>query len=372
MVPYVLLILISLFFSCVLVKVESHKKYTVSIGITRHGSDRSICVLIFFGLLILLLALRNDSVGRDVSVYKEKFIYAGHLKYSDIITVENDVLYYLLNWIIRQSTDNFQWLLIITSLISVLPIAYVYSEDSRYGYLKVILFANLTPFIMIFSGVRQSIAMGISMIAYLFVKEKKFIPYILTVLVAIGFHHSAFISFFMYPIYYVTFKKKHLLFIIPFIMGVLAFNKPIFVFFTEFLSQFSDEYSDVTATETGALGSLVLFIIFAVFCYLIPDESKMAREVIGLRNLLLFAVLLQCFAPLHSLAMRFNYYYILFIPLTVAKVLTVQRGAYKQIAIWGYYIITMFFTFLFFQTQYTSYVTGISTLDTVPYLFFWE
>lgn len=373
MVPYILLIFLSFIFCFVSIKKETNERNRVIIiGDTNYIKNNNLAIPIYFFIYFLLLSLRHTSVGNDTLGYQKLFLEFSSINFSNVFSVDTDPLYALLNWTVMQFTDNFQVFLVICSVITVFPLAYVYSKDREYSFFKIILFSTLTPYVMMFSGVRQSIAISIGMIAYIFVKNKKLIFFILAVIVATGFHHSAFVLLFMYPLYHTTFKKKDLIYIVPIILGIFIFNKPIFSYLTNFLSRFSDEYTDVTITDTGAIGSLVLFIAFAVFCYVIPDEEKMNRECIGLRNLLLFSVILQCFTPLHSLAMRLNYYYIIFIPMIVTNVLTVQRAAYRQIALWGSRIMTLFFTFDFLYTLYTSYTTGISTLNTIPYKFFWQ
>ena len=52
---------------------------------------------------------------------------------------------------------------------------------------------------------------------------------------------------------------------------------------------------------------LILFALFTVFAFIIPDELIIDKETTGLRNFLLLSLVLQMFAPLHSLAMRLNY-----------------------------------------------------------------
>ena len=117
--------------------------------------------------------------------------------------------------------------------------------------------------------------------------------------------------------------------------------------------------------------SLILFAAFAVFSYVVPDESKMDDELYGLRNFLLLTVVLQSFAPLHTLAMRMNYYYIIFLPITVAKFVDIPQTSMKRIAKVAALIITAYFLWDFVSTVYTGYVTGVSALDTVPYIPFW-
>ena len=69
---------------------------------------------------------------------------------------------------------------------------------------------------------------------------------------------------------------------------------------------------DASITQTGAFTMLMLFVMFAVFAFLVPDDATLDAETIGLRNFLLLSIVLQMFAPLHTLAMRMNYYYIIF------------------------------------------------------------
>ncbi len=181
-------------------------------------------------------------------------------------------------------------------------------------------------------------------------------------------HNSGFVVLF-YPLYYARIKK-HLAFIIPAFLLVIAFNKPIFLFLTVFISE-TYEKSGSKISATGAYGSLILLSVFAVCSYIITDESQMDDEAVALRNILLMAVFLQCFAPLHSLAMRMNYYFIIFIPLAIGRALETPKKEFYQVARLGEIIMCVFFTVHFLYSTYNSYQTGISTLDTIPYVPFW-
>ena len=113
---------------------------------------------------------------------------------------------------------------------------------------------------------------------------------------------------------------------------------------------------------------LILFAIFAVFAFAIPDETLLDDETIGLRNFLLMAVALQMFAPLHTIAMRMNYYYIIFIPLLLPKIIEARSKTWSQVAIMGRHVMVGFFLVYFFYNAYT----GTNNLHVFPYHFFWE
>jgi len=326
----------------------------------------------FFFLFFILLALRHERVGSDVGGYVDYFFEYSSYDIKEVIQKNTDILYWLLNWGIGQICDNKQVFLTIVAALTLIPIAKVYCEDRQYGFLKIVLFVNMPTFIMIFSGLRQSIAMAFVMIAYEFVKRKKLFWFLVFVVIAWGFHHTAFVAFILYPLYYVTFKKKHLWIIIPAVLTIFIFNKPIFVWATEILNTFFDERYDTTITDTGAYTTLILFALFTVLAFVLPDEKSIDKETIGLRNYLVIALVFQCFVPIHVLAMRMNYYFILFIPLLIPKILKHTKYSFADVA--GLAKITMvgFFSIYFLYTVYSGCQTGDSTLNTYPYIPFWK
>ena len=235
-----------------------------------------------------------------------------------------------------------------------------------------IIFMNMPVFIMIFSGLRQSIAFSVAVIAYKYVREKKLWKFLFWALVAMGFHHSGFIVFVFYPLYHATFKRKHLWFVAPALIIVYVFNKRIFgiaIFFLEVI--FGEDYSGVLV-DTGAYAMLILFVMFAVFSYLIPDEKIMDKETLGLRNFLLMAVALQCFVPLNQLAMRLNYYFLVFLPVLIPKIIKYCKPSFKQIGACSNWAMSGYFLVYYLDKLYTSCTTGISSLGNYPYIFFWQ
>lgn len=371
MIPYVLIVIIPALFCFVAVDRSEAGGRRICIGSGKMIRSSNLAVPVFFVMLFFLLALRHESIGRDLLGYKSIFRGFSHQRIDNLVKFEPEALYAVLNWGIGQITNNYQWFLVIMAVLTIPPIASIYNEDRRYGYLKIILFLNMSTFIMLFSGLRQSLAMAIGMLAYRAVRKNRLILFLALTLVAIGIHHSGFMILFMYPLYHVRLKMKHLWVIFPGMLTVLLFNRQIFGVLTRIAMEYSDKY-ETEMTSTGAYGSLFLFILFAVFAFVVADEGKMDKEMFGLRNFLLFAVILQSFAPLHYLAMRLNYYFILFIPLIVPKVVASAKPGYKQVAQLGHAVMCVFFTFVYLSSTYESYLTGISTLDTIPYVPFWR
>jgi hypothetical protein len=165
--------------------------------------------------------------------------------------------------------------------------------------------------------------------------------------------------------------KNQLWFVIPVIGTVFVFNKQIFGWATELLFAVMGDKYDAGIEETGAYLMVILFALFAIVAYFFPDENKMDEESFGLRNFLLMAVLLQCFAPVHNLAMRMNYYFIIFVPIVMPKIFKHTKDSIKDVAKIAKGVIVGFFVVYYLYTTFISCLTGESSLNTYPYIPFW-
>ncbi len=367
MIPYVLLMFMPLLISSFVIQCKC--KYTINYERKEEISKQNCILTFFFVILFMILAFRDESIGRDLKNYKFYFEKFSTLDFRGVFQEKRDVLYVFLNWMVARYTDDYQVFLAVVALITVLPVAVVYNKDKQHSFLKIVLFMNMSTFIMLFSGLRQAIAISMGVIAYRYVKKQKPLLFFIFALIAWGFHHSAFMILLFYPLYHITFKKKHLWFVVPIIICVFIFNKQIFIMVTNFMD--SDKYTSAISS-TGAYTMIILFIMFAIFSYAIPDEKMMDKETLGLRNFLLLAVLLQCFSPVHTIAMRMNYYYIIFIPILIPKIITYAKDELKEIAYFAKIILTLFFVSYYLFNTYNSCQTGISALDTYPYVPFWK
>lgn len=368
MIPYFLLLIIPALLFNTSVRILTNVGRT-SLVVSRNQNSSTIPV--FFFLFFLLLALRHESIGRDLANYKAFFQQYTQGGLSYVFSSWQECLFRLYNYVFVHITRNYQIYLAITALICVYPIYYIYRQDLGHGLLKVAVFVNMSTFIMIFSGLRQSMAMAIGMIAYQAVKEKKLLRFLLLTVIAFLIHHSGFMILLMYPAYHTRIKKAHLLAIVPLLCIMFVFNRQIFGVITSVLGNFSDKYNSTT-TANGAFGSLILFALFTTFSFVVTDRKKCSNETLALQNFLLICVALQCFAPIHDTAMRMNYYFILFVPIALGKTLDYPKNGMQQVARVGEIVMCCFFSLYYLYNAYQSSITGISALDTYPYVPFWR
>jgi len=353
MLPFIILLLVPIVIQHIGIKGVDYQK------------KNRFALAFFFVLLTFLVMFRHKSVGNDTRNYIHFFEEFSRMDWSKLRNLTIEVGYAYLNKFVSIISSNPQFFLAVAAVAVSAMIFPTYKRLCRDSSLTIVLFCALSTFVMMFSGIRQMLAIGLGFVAYEFTRNKKFIAFLLCVAIAMLFHSSAFMLLLMYPLYHARITKKWLLIVVPAMVVVFVFNRQIFGVLTLILQKFSR--FDGQLGSTGAFTMLLLFIIFAVFAYLIPDEKTMDAETIGLRNFLLLSIAVQLFAPLHNLAMRMNYYYIIFIPLLLPKVIAFRRDRYDRLAIAGRNIMIVFFLIYFFINAYKG-----GSLNVFPYHFFWE
>lgn len=319
----------------------------------------------FFLFLTFLVSLRHVSIGNDTSNYIHYFNKFADMEWKKLAEYPLDLGFSVFSKIIALFTQEVR---VFLAIVAVAVSAMIYPTYRRLcldASLSIVLFCTMSTFALMFSGIRQMLAIGLGFVAYELTRKKKRLGFVLVVLFAMTFHTSAFMLAFMYPLYHVKIKKNWLLFIVPMLALVFALNRPIFSVLSMIIERYTEYEGGISST--GAYTMLILFAIFAVFCFIVPEESLMDKETVGLRNFLLLSLALQMFAPLHFLAMRMNYYYIIFIPLLIPKIITCACATWDRVAVWARHIMLAFFLVYFFVSASNG-----SALNIFPYRFFWE
>lgn len=352
MLPFVILLIVPVFIQHAKIKGVNYDRRC------------KFAITFFFVFLTVLVALRHITVGTDTQLYTYYFERFSITDWANVGEMSLELGYSYFNKIISVFTKESQVFLAVTAIVVSAMIYPTYRRLCVDPSLTIVLFCTMSTFVMMFSGIRQMIAISIGFIAYEFTRKNKLLFFILTVLLATLFHTSAFMLIFMYPLYHARITKKWLYVIVPLLVAMFVFNKQVFAVLGSVLELYT-RFS-VEEGSTGAYTMILLFAAFTVFAFLIPDEERMDRETIGLRNMLLLSLFIQMFAPLHTLAMRMNYYYIIFIPLLLPKIIEYKSDRWHQVAIVARHVMVVFFL-LYFLLSFTQ-----GALDVYPYHFFWE
>ena len=142
-----------------------------------------------FMAVCLLFALRHPFMGGDLRYgwttgYLSIFTQIADFSWQEVFSIG---IYYfergyiLFNKLLSLISDDHQLLLTASAVLSLGPVWYTICKESKQPDLSVYVFMGLPVFVLLFSGIRQGIAVGLCMLALLWVIRKKWISFILTV-----------------------------------------------------------------------------------------------------------------------------------------------------------------------------------------------
>lgn len=338
-------------------------KYTYQLN--RPPYQREV-IRAFFLIYFLLLALRSEGIGLDTWNYLDKFRTARALTWTEyVFGRSSEHGYAFLTKLIGCVTGNEQVFLAVIAFITVYPIAKLYMEESEAPVLTICTYLVLPMFQLLFSGLRQATAMAFIPAIYGCIRERRGIRFVTLVLAASFFHTSAWVMLLLYPVYHARIPRKALIWVAPVLMAIVVFRRQIYMLmFTLMNYAFYAEYA--VSEETGAYSMLLLFAIILIFSYAFLGKTD--EETSGLRNILILSVAVQSFAMVNRVVMRVNYYYLLFLPLLLPKV--IRRIPYKnkwfgslvEFACCAYFLITVF----------RKAHSGIDSMELFPYIPFWN
>ena len=141
-------------------------------------------------------AFRGLSVGTDLVNYIPFFISSDSLVY-DSESVEIGYFYFNV-WINKYISVDPSVFLAIVSAVFLIPVGVIFKKYSKIPALSFIILASFVIYIFSFSALRQTIAIGITTLSYIYVEKKKVVPFVAMVLFATLFHASAIIFVLVY------------------------------------------------------------------------------------------------------------------------------------------------------------------------------
>lgn len=177
-------------------------------------------------LLVLLMGLRNECIYSDTYGYFLNFRMLENMDIAAIIARwPKDSFYYVFNHYMHPIiSHNFSVWLCLIAILYMTPLSLIvkrYSVNPMWSWVCFI-FLGLMMFVM--AGLRQTIAMGFILIAFLKLMDGSKKYFFLFVAIAFLFHGSSFVCFLIYPLSKIRFDKTMIkwyfgAFIVMLVMG---------------------------------------------------------------------------------------------------------------------------------------------------------
>jgi hypothetical protein len=337
------------------------------------GERKKKYLIFVFALIALVSSLRGIGVGIDTRQFANAYTEIGYLDWSGAFAMRYEPGFITLCKLLNYFSGNYQLLLIVSScfiLFSFARFIYRNCEDVVMGTYVFL----CMPFAQSLNQMRQYIAVCILLFAIELLKEKRYLKFLLLVLLAASFHYSAIICV-VFIVLYKTVLSKKLIPLLPFAGIILAF---ILTNYRNILSavvqlQMFNQYSgyiggrmDVQDTVTRPL-KLLLIALVLIFLVL-AMKNKNTEE--GLKynftvNMLFMWGFVEMFSINIIIVSRFILYFDFIIISSVSKALHQTREKHIRIILIIVIYAAMFGYFYVSRIQRSS--GGI-----IPYRFFWE
>lgn len=320
------------------------------------GSKKTIIVITIF--IIFMQGLRHFDVGVDLTVYEFHFNQIKEMKFIEAFNYRNnESFYFLLNWVLSRFSRDFRIMLFASSILTFVPSAIISYKYSKSPILSIFLFITLGFFTFSLSGLRQTISIGIILISFIFLKERKLFKFVIMVAIASLFHQSGIFFLIAYPVYHFKSTKKYLLVIVPSVLLIFIFRRQIFNVLSVL---YDNSYIPVESNAYGFLIGLIVIWIFSLFWF----RNIKDNHIEGLLNLLLIAIIIQLFASYHPFVMRLGYYFFVYMILLIPEIVIKVKDLGLRSLSYG-------FVFLFFSFYFLNTLQG-SILEIYPYKFIWQ
>lgn len=277
-----------------------------------------------FFIIFIIAAFRSEEMGNDLQRYVHRFIL------DDVqggIKGDLEWGYSLLSSVLWQYSDTPSWYIVATSILTLVPLYFFLTKNSHNPVFSLLFFFILiNGFGFFMTGIRQSIALVVTLWAFYLFENKKYIYSIGLILLASTIHSSAlFCLLFLLASVIIIENKKRTLYLILLLSVITGFIARVDIFellpllgklpgfsnITEMYSGYSDYHRNALPNFNGLFMTIVPTSIFAFLAI------KYIPKSIYSKLLYIGAVLTNIFASTPSIPRYFIYgtfFQILIIP----------------------------------------------------------
>lgn len=237
--------------------------------------------------------------------------------------------------------------------------------------MSIFLFISLRFFYFTMSGLRQTIAIFICVIAYQYIKKRKPLLFYLYVIMAMQFHITAFVFLILYPISFIEFNIKNVFFIGSVCIIVFLCFDYFISTVLDFMPNYYSHYRGTVRFEENKLGNIIVacmqfvFLIFILFSQYNTKHNTSYDEASMMKFMILISFLLSLISLKATTLDRLFYYFYIYIIIYIPNVIYAMPFRNKI-----FFTITVcIFSFLYniavlyFRPEW---------LNITPYSFFWS
>lgn len=232
-------------------------------------------------VLFLLSALRAEEVGIDIARYNARYKEYSMYNFETIKQVlsregTKDATYYYTGWFFSRLFKDPQWWLTIVALFYSIVVGRLIYKESKQTAISLVMLVSLGFYYFSMTGLRQTVAMSILILAYPFLQRRRFVPFAILVFIASRYHLSAIAFFAIYPIANKKLGIYHVLIAVVALIVFYSFRGWLLEFLNNILQE--DRFGSYTNSEASKLTMSGFAIQTACFVFALYYYKRMIAE----------------------------------------------------------------------------------------------
>lgn len=246
---------------------------------------RKTLLLFTMGVLFIISALRNYTIGNDTYEYIRLYEIVKNTEFSNLMPIVKryEIGYVFLNKIISVFFDNPYAILVFSSIFIYIGYSRFILKFSKNVGLSVVLFILMGYFAQTLNIIRFQLALVILLLAFEKIVESKKIQFICLVLVAFLFHKTAIVFLVVLPLKKLGINRKNLIFISGGTIFIYLMFSNLMSYFTKIFNYYID-YSNTAYLDgeirIASVIYLILTLFILIFIFLVRKLNKVNNEKI--------------------------------------------------------------------------------------------
>ena len=204
--------------------------FLIAWDFARNQEQRRLIYYGACGFLILIFVAQDFSVSIDIAEYMRQWEIIPTLTLPEMLTHKFEIGYVLLCWVLERVFASDRVLLLALAIMIMMPFSHSFEKETENPMIALMAFLALGMYMHAIIFWRQLVAMAILTFSYRFIRERKFWPFLLTVLIAMTFHKVSVVFVGLYVVYRIPINKWLLLACGACSVVLCIFGKPIIEF----------------------------------------------------------------------------------------------------------------------------------------------
>lgn len=186
--------------------------------------------LVYYGacaFLMLIFVAQDAGVSVDMGEYMLQYSIIPELSFGQMLIHKFEIGYVLLCWVLERLFGSQRILLLVMSVLILLPFCRSFEEETENPMIALMAFVALGMYMHALIFWRQLAAMAILTFSFRYLRQRRLMPFLLVVLLAMTFHKVAVVMLPLYPLWRVPINKRLLLLCAAAAVVLGFFGKPI-------------------------------------------------------------------------------------------------------------------------------------------------